>query len=87
MDKLTCIGFKFEFDSKIASVEHEISTLTFAVEEIAKTKKLLKLFKIILEFGNFLNDGKGGLALGFKLSTLQKVTFLFKKAFSYLFFF
>ena len=50
-----------------------ISGVLQASEEVIKSKKLKKVFEIVLAFGNYMNNGNRSNASGFKISSLNKI--------------
>ena len=44
-----------------------------ASKEIGRSRKIKKLLEVVLAFGNFMNKGQRGQALGFRVSSLGKM--------------
>ena len=44
-----------------------------ASKEVQRSKRLRKMLEIILAFGNYMNRGQRGNAVGFKLSSLTRI--------------
>jgi dishevelled associated activator of morphogenesis len=72
--RLKCIVFKLYFPIKTEEIRPDISTLRLASKAIRKNPKFRKILLVVLQLGNFLNGKSArGNAMGFKLSTLQKL--------------
>jgi len=72
--RANAFNFKVSFDIRKADIKPGVETLRQASKEIAESKKILKLFEVVLEVGNFLNEStpRGGV-FGFKLNSLIKM--------------
>jgi len=66
--------FKLEFELKKTDIKPGVETLKAASKEILSSKRLPQLLEVILEIGNFINEGtpRGGLT-AFKINTLLKL--------------
>lgn len=49
------------------------SALGLASQEVVQSGKLCQLLEVVLAFGNYMNKGQRGNALGFKVSSLNKI--------------
>jgi hypothetical protein len=50
-----------------------VSGVLEACKEVQRSKRLRKMLEIILAFGNYMNRGQRGNALGFKLNSLTRI--------------
>lgn len=75
MPRLRSIRFKLDFAAIVKDLEPEIVTAIDACNEIRTSKKLAKIFELILVVGNFMNSGSiYAPAFGFEISFLTKLT-------------
>ncbi|XP_033630742.1 formin-like protein 3 [Asterias rubens] len=74
--KLRLMAFMGIYNELIVSLQPDMAAIVTAAESIVKSKKLKKLFEIILAFGNYMNSSRRGTASGFKLATLDRLTFV-----------
>jgi dishevelled associated activator of morphogenesis len=51
----------------------QVSGVLEACKEVQRSKRLRKMLEIILAFGNYMNRGQRGNALGFKLNSLTRI--------------
>jgi hypothetical protein len=72
--RLKALSFKFEYEPKKADIKPGIEALKKASLEIANSKRFPELLELILEVGNFLNEGtpRAGI-FGFKITSLPKL--------------
>jgi len=54
----------------------KIDHVNESVISVKQNKKLQKILEIVLIFGNYMNSGKKGYAMGFKLESLEKLNFI-----------
>lgn len=54
-------------------MEPKIVAVMEASKEVARSKKLKKLLEIILALGNYMNRGQRGNAVGFRISSLNRL--------------
>lgn len=52
---------------------HFLPAVLKASEEVLKSKKLRKMLELVLAFGNYMNRGQRGNAVGFKIGSLGKI--------------
>ncbi len=71
--RLDCWVFKLSYASESHALSSTLDTINAACKQVESSGSLLKLMKIILAVGNFLNAGtpRGG-AYGFKIDVLKK---------------
>ncbi|XP_022101860.1 formin-like protein 2 isoform X2 [Acanthaster planci] len=74
--KLRLMAFMGIYKELIDSLQPDMTAIVKAAESIMKSKKLKKLFEIILAFGNYMNSSRRGTASGFRLETLDNLTFV-----------
>ncbi len=73
VQRLDCWVFKLSYASESRALHSTLDTISVACKQVDSNASLLKLMKIILAVGNFLNAGtpRGG-AYGFKIDVLKK---------------
>ncbi|XP_071478345.1 formin-like protein 3 isoform X2 [Diadema antillarum] len=74
--KLRLMTFMGLYGDLVATLKPEIQTIVTTCDSISTSGKLKKLLEIILAFGNFMNSSKRTPAIGFKLESLQRLTFV-----------
>mmetsp|Transcript_26457 Transcript_26457/g.37250 ORF Transcript_26457/g.37250 Transcript_26457/m.37250 type:complete len:1253 (+) Transcript_26457:69-3827(+) len=73
-NRLRAVVFKLSFPSKVEDIQPVLIRVKEASKQVKKSKKLLKIIKVILLIGNFLNGGTArGDAFGFKINSLLKL--------------
>ena len=55
-------------------MEPKIVAVLEGSKEVARSKKLKKLLEIILALGNYMNRGQRGNAVGFRISSLNRLS-------------
>ena len=55
-------------------MEPKIVAVLGGSKEVARSKKLKKLLEIILALGNYMNRGQRGNAVGFRISSLNRLS-------------
>ena len=55
-------------------MQPKITAVLEASKEVARSKKLKKLLEVILALGNYMNRGQRGNAVGFRISSLNRLT-------------
>ncbi|XP_004082105.1 disheveled-associated activator of morphogenesis 1 [Oryzias latipes] len=71
--RLQTLLFKKKFPDRLADVKPRIKALGLASQEVVQSGKLCQLLEVVLAFGNYMNKGQRGNALGFKVSSLNKI--------------
>ncbi|CAH1795296.1 unnamed protein product, partial [Owenia fusiformis] len=71
--KLGVMAFMGMFEELITTVAPQIEAVMVGSASVYKSAKLVKIFQIILAFGNYMNSSKRGYASGFKLESLPKL--------------
>ncbi|XP_065183760.1 formin-like protein isoform X2 [Sycon ciliatum] len=71
--RLHVMTFAGYFDELVATVAPQINAVLKASLSIMNSRKLRKLFEIILAFGNYMNSGRRGPVYGFKLESLARL--------------
>lgn len=74
--KLRLMAFMGIYDELIASIKPEIKYLTIGSKSVVNSTKLKKVFELILAFGNYMNSSRRGSAYGFRLDSLDRLTFV-----------
>jgi len=73
--RLECFHAKTSLDSRVMDVEAQVNVVIWATDCVRKSKSLPFLFALILQIGNFLNQGSmKGAAKGFRFDVLQKLS-------------
>ena len=71
--RLNTLFYKKKFAQSISEMEPKIVAVQEASKEVARSKKLKKLLEIILALGNYMNRGPRGNAVGFRISSLNRL--------------
>jgi hypothetical protein len=72
--RLQCFVFILEFNARLHDLSENVEVFSYAINDIIKCKKIVKLLEVILAIGNYLNGtGPRGGAFGFKLEVLTKL--------------
>lgn len=75
LPRLHSIRFKETFADMANELELNMLAATAACEEIKSSRKLAKIFELILTVGNFMNSGSNSIpAFGFHVSFITKIT-------------
>ncbi|XP_041473582.1 formin-like protein 3 isoform X2 [Lytechinus variegatus] len=74
--KLRLMTFMGIYSDLVVTLKPEIEAIVKACDSIVTSGKLKKLLEIVLAFGNYMNSSKRGPAIGFKLESLQRLTFV-----------
>ena len=69
--KLRIMSFIANFSNSYKNLLTQINAVSSASFSIKQSKKLKKLFEIVLAFGNYMNSSKRGSVYGFKLQSLE----------------
>ncbi|GLE01150.1 hypothetical protein PINS_up009980 [Pythium insidiosum] len=72
--RIKCIRYKFQFETRILESQAQLDTLQAAIDQVSDSDKFRRVLEHILAIGNYLNGStpRGG-AYGFKLDTLTKL--------------
>ncbi len=71
--RLNTLFYKKKFAQSVSEMEPKIVAVMEASKEVARSKKLKKLLEIILALGNYMNRGQRGNAVGFRISSLNRL--------------
>merc|ERR1712223_1951854 len=71
--RLRTLHYKKKFNIWYAELKPKIVAILEASKEVQRSKRLKKMLEIILAFGNYMNRGQRGNAVGFKLSSLTRI--------------
>merc|ERR1711953_65140 len=71
--RLRTLHYKKKFNIWYAELKPKIVAVLEASREVQRSKRLRKMLEIILAFGNYMNRGQRGNAVGFKLSSLTRI--------------
>ncbi|XP_064489611.1 disheveled-associated activator of morphogenesis 1-like isoform X2 [Ornithodoros turicata] len=71
--RLRTLHYKKKFQERIADCKPKIIAVLEASKEVYRSKRLKKLLEVVLAFGNYMNRGQRGNAVGFKLSSLNHI--------------
>ncbi|CAN7941935.1 unnamed protein product, partial [Ixodes hexagonus] len=69
--RLKTLYYKKKFQERVADCKPKIVAVLEASKEVQRSKRLKKLLEVVLAFGNYMNRGQRGNAVGFKLSSLN----------------
>ncbi|KAJ1505412.1 hypothetical protein HMI56_001147, partial [Coelomomyces lativittatus] len=72
--RLQCILFKYEAQDGVPELKSMINALQKASLQVIECRSLKLVLSLILAFGNFMNPGARGGAVGFKLESLAKLS-------------
>jgi len=72
--RLNTLFYKKKFGLSISEMEPKIMAVMEASKEVSRSKKLKKLLEIILALGNYMNRGQRGNAVGFRISSLNRLS-------------
>ena len=72
--RLNTLFYKKKFAQSISEMEPKIVSVLEGSKEVARSKKLKKLLEIILALGNYMNRGQRGNAVGFRISSLNRLS-------------
>ena len=71
--RLRTLHYKKKFNIWYTELKPKILAVLEASKEVQRSKRLRKMLEIILAFGNYMNRGQRGNAVGFKLSSLTRI--------------
>ncbi|XP_059086529.1 disheveled-associated activator of morphogenesis 1-A-like isoform X3 [Tigriopus californicus] len=71
--RLRTLHYKKKFHIWFSEIKPKIQAVLEASKEVQRSKRLKKMLEIILAFGNYMNRGQRGNAVGFKLSSLTRI--------------
>ena len=60
-------------DDRLNDLRPNVQDILLGCKELLNSQKLRKVLEIVLAFGNFMNRGNMGNALGFRLASLNKI--------------
>ncbi|KAH9380656.1 hypothetical protein HPB48_015874 [Haemaphysalis longicornis] len=69
--RLRTLYYKKKFQERVSDCKPKIVAVLEASKEVQRSKRLKKLLEVVLAFGNYMNRGQRGNAVGFKLSSLN----------------
>lgn len=72
--RLRTLHYKKKFNIWYSELKPKILAVLEASKEVQRSKRLKKMLEIILAFGNYMNRGQRGNAVGFKLSSLTRIS-------------
>ena len=72
--RLRSLHYKKKFNIWYSELKPKILAVLEASKEVQRSKRLRKMLEIILAFGNYMNRGQRGNAVGFKLSSLTRIS-------------
>ena len=73
--------FLGNFNDNFMTLTPQIAAIIAASMSIKSSGKLKRLLEIILAFGNYMNSAKRGAVYGFKLQSLETVSFAYFSVF------
>ena len=71
--RLRTLHYKKKFNILLAEIRPKIQAVLEGSKEVQRSKRLRKMLELILAFGNYMNRGQRGNALGFKLNSLTRI--------------
>ena len=72
--RLCALYFKKTLDERLSFLRPSMDTITEACRELKSSQRLCRVLEMVLAFGNFMNSGMRGNAVGFRISSLNKIT-------------
>ena len=71
--RLRTLHYKKRFTIWLGELRPKIQAVLEASKEVQRSKRLKRMLELILAFGNYMNRGQRGNALGFKLNSLTRI--------------
>lgn len=71
--RLRTLHYKKKFSIWLHELRPKIQAVLEASKEVQRSKRLKKVLELILAFGNYMNRGQRGNAVGFKLNSLTRI--------------
>ncbi|XP_076360416.1 disheveled-associated activator of morphogenesis 1-like isoform X3 [Tachypleus tridentatus] len=71
--RVKTLFYKKKFQERIMDCKPKIEAVVEASREVQRSKRLKKLLEVVLAFGNYMNKGQRGNAVGFRLASLNRV--------------
>ena len=65
--------YKKKFTIWLNELKPKILAVLEASKEVQRSKRLKRMLELILAFGNYMNRGQRGNAVGFKLNSLTRI--------------
>jgi len=71
--RLRTLHYKKKFTIWMGELKPKIQAVLEASKEVQRSKRLKRMLELILAFGNYMNRGQRGNAVGFKLNSLTRI--------------
>ncbi|XP_072154461.1 disheveled-associated activator of morphogenesis 1 isoform X3 [Bemisia tabaci] len=71
--RLRSLHYKKRFSVWIGEVEPRVRAVMEASREVARSRRLRRLLEVVLALGNYMNRGARGNAVGFRLTSLNRL--------------
>ena len=71
--RLRTLHYKKKFNIWYNEIKPKILAVLEACKEVQRSKRLRRMLELILAFGNYMNRGQRGNAVGFKLTSLTRI--------------
>jgi len=71
--RLRTLHYKKKFNIWLGEIRPKVQAVLEASKEVQRSKRLRKMLELILAFGNYMNRGQRGNAVGFKLNSLTRI--------------
>jgi len=71
--RLRTLHYKKKFSIWLNELKPKIIAVLEASKEVQRSKRLKRMLELILAFGNYMNRGQRGNAVGFKLNSLTRI--------------
>lgn len=71
--RLRTLHYKKKFTIWLSELRPKIQAVLEASKEVQRSKRLKRMLELILAFGNYMNRGQRGNAVGFKLNSLTRI--------------
>jgi formic-like protein len=70
------MNFISSFQVSVSLLTPQLQAIFTASRAVKKSDRFRKILELVLAFGNYLNSSRRGPAYGFKLQSLESVSFL-----------
>lgn len=71
--RLNTLCYYHEFADKMAVLQGKLNTVRESIKVLKNSDNVQKVLEVVLAFGNFMNGSKGGVAYGFRISSLNRL--------------
>ncbi|XP_014673417.1 PREDICTED: disheveled-associated activator of morphogenesis 1-like isoform X2 [Priapulus caudatus] len=72
-DRLKALCYRKKFAERVSDIRPKLDGVRQVSKEVYRSKRLRRILELVLAFGNFMNRGQRGNAVGFKISSLNRM--------------